>query len=167
MMWPGHWKPCYEFEPECLYMVFPSQVVWIKNVARHISKQDPVPIKPLATVAALGVYSEWIQDGEKQDTSSRQVTCISKEWLTQKFFLHLLRQSYNFYSSNCWCGISHRLICGGNANWYNHYGEQYGSSLRKTKNRSNLWSCNSTSRHISRKKHGLNTCPNSLQHCLH
>ena len=29
----------------------------------------------------------------------------------QKLFLHLLRWSYDFYSSVCWCGVSYWLIC--------------------------------------------------------
>ena len=39
---------------------------------------------------------------------------------------------------------------GGNVNWYSHYGEQYGGSL-KTKNRVIIWSCNPTLGHISRE----------------
>ena len=30
----------------------------------------------------------------------------------QKLFLHLVRWSYNFYSSICYCSLSHWLICG-------------------------------------------------------
>ena len=41
---------------------------------------------------------------------------------------------------------------GGNVNWYNHYGEQYGGSL-KTKNRATIWSHNPTLGHISRENH--------------
>ena len=39
---------------------------------------------------------------------------------------------------------------GGSVNWYGHYGEQYGVSL-KTKNRSTIWPSNPTSGHISRE----------------
>ena len=42
-------------------------------------------------------------------------------------------------------------IVGGNVNWYSHYGEQYGGSLR-TKNRGIIWPCNPTPGHISGKK---------------
>ena len=41
---------------------------------------------------------------------------------------------------------------GGNVNWYSHYGEQYGGSL-KTKNRATLWFSNPTPGHISVEKH--------------
>ena len=34
---------------------------------------------------------------------------------------------------------------GGNVNWYSHYGEQYGGSLKKTKNRAPIWPSDSTS----------------------
>ena len=35
-------------------------------------------------------------------------------------------------------------------NWYSHYGEQYGGSLKKTNNRANIWSNNATPGHISK-----------------
>ena len=41
---------------------------------------------------------------------------------------------------------------GGNVNWYSHYGEQYGGSL-KTKSRITIWSSNPTTGHISRENH--------------
>ena len=56
--------------------------------------------------------------------------------------------------------ISHSLInepyctLGGNANWYIHYGEQYGDPLKKTKNRATIWLSNPTPGHISGEKHG-------------
>ena len=34
---------------------------------------------------------------------------------------------------------------GGNENWYSYYGEQYGGSLKKTKNGDTIWSSNSIS----------------------
>ena len=40
---------------------------------------------------------------------------------------------------------------GGNVNWYSHYGEQYGGSL-KTKNRATMWSSNPTPGHVSGEK---------------
>ena len=43
-------------------------------------------------------------------------------------------------------------IVGGNVNWYSHYGEQHGDSL-KTKNRAVIWSSNPTSRYISGENH--------------
>ena len=33
---------------------------------------------------------------------------------------------------------------GGNVNWYSHYGKEYGGSFKKTKNRTTIWSSNST-----------------------
>ena len=42
---------------------------------------------------------------------------------------------------------------GGNVNWYSHYGEQYGGSL-KTKNRATIWSSNPTPGYKCGEKHG-------------
>ena len=36
---------------------------------------------------------------------------------------------------------------GGNANWYSHYGRQYGDSL-KTRNKTTIWPSNPSPRHI-------------------
>ena len=41
---------------------------------------------------------------------------------------------------------------GGNVNWYRHYGEQYGGSL-KSKNRTTIWPSNSTPGHIPWENH--------------
>ena len=38
---------------------------------------------------------------------------------------------------------------GGNVSWCSHYGEQYGGSSKKTKNRVAIWSSNPTPGHIS------------------
>ena len=38
---------------------------------------------------------------------------------------------------------------GESVNWYSHYGEQYGGSLKKTKNRITVWPSNITPGHIS------------------
>ena len=42
---------------------------------------------------------------------------------------------------------------GGNANWYNLYGEQYGVFFKKTKNRTNMWSNNPTTGHKTGENH--------------
>ena len=52
----------------------------------------------------------------------------------------------------------------GNVNWYSHYGEQYGGSL-KTKNTTTIWSSNLTSGHISREKHNLKGYIHLNIHC--
>ena len=44
---------------------------------------------------------------------------------------------------------------GGYVNWDSHYGEEYGDSLKKTKNRATIWNYNPSPGHISREKHGL------------
>ena len=46
-------------------------------------------------------------------------------------------------------------IVGGSGNWYSHYGDQYGSSLKKKKKRTTGWSCNPTAEQISRENHSL------------
>ena len=43
---------------------------------------------------------------------------------------------------------------GVNVNWYSHYGEQYGGSLKKLK-RVTVSSCNPTPGHISRENYNL------------
>ena len=43
-----------------------------------------------------------------------------------------------------------------NVNWYNHYVEQYGGSIKKnkqTKNKDTIWFSNPTPEHVSREKH--------------
>ena len=59
----------------------------------------------------------------------------------------------NSANNKCWreCeeeGINYTV--GGNANWCNHYGEQYGSSL-KTDNRTTIWPSNPTTGHVPRE----------------
>lgn len=41
--------------------------------------------------------------------------------------------------------LEHSHTVGGNAKWCNHYGKQYGSSLKKLKIELPIWSTNSTS----------------------
>ena len=48
------------------------------------------------------------------------------------------------------CGEKGTLLHCENVNWFSHYGEQYGRSL-KTKSRAIIWSSNPTSGHISGK----------------
>ena len=43
---------------------------------------------------------------------------------------------------------------GGKINWYSHYGKQYGGSS-KTKNKTTIWSSNSTPRYISKENKTL------------
>ena len=43
---------------------------------------------------------------------------------------------------------------GWNKNWYSHYGDQYGSSLKKLQ-KAIIWSSNTIPGHISREKHNL------------
>ena len=58
-------------------------------------------------------------------------------------------------------------ITGRNVNWYTHYGEQSGGSL-KNKNRATIWFINPTPGHISRENHNLkrymnpNVCCSSI-----
>jgi len=53
---------------------------------------------------------------------------------------------------------------GGTVNWYSHYREQYGVSLR-TKNRATIGSSNPTPGHIPREKHGLKGYTHPNVHC--
>ena len=46
---------------------------------------------------------------------------------------------------------------GGNINWYNHYGEQYGDSFKKKKKLKIELPCNPTPRHISGKDENSNS----------
>ena len=53
---------------------------------------------------------------------------------------------------------------GANVNWYTHYGEQYGGSL-KNRNRHTIWSRNSTSGHVSGENHNLKKYLHPNIHC--
>ena len=54
---------------------------------------------------------------------------------------------------------------GGNANWYNLYGEQYGVFFKKTKNRTNMWSNNPSPGHIPKENHNLKRYMHPNVHC--
>jgi len=91
-------------------------------------------------------YNEVITSHQSEEPSSKILqTVISGEGLEEK-------------------GPS--FTVGGHVNWYSHYGEQYGSSL-KTKNKITIWPSNSTPGHIPgeqpefQKIHALKC---SLQH---
>ena len=49
--------------------------------------------------------------------------------------------SKNLQTINAGEGVERRessCTVGGNVNWYSHYGEQYGGSFKKTKNRATI-----------------------------
>ena len=54
-----------------------------------------------------------------------------------------------------------------NVNWYSHYGEQYGGSIKKKKpkNRATIWSSNPTAGQISGEKHALKVYMDPNIHC--
>ena len=53
---------------------------------------------------------------------------------------------------------------GGKVNWYSHYGEQYGGSL-KTKNRITIWPSNHTTGHIPKENHNSQWHMKPNVHC--
>ena len=53
----------------------------------------------------------------------------------------------------------------GNVNWYCHYGEQYGGSLKKLKKRATIRPWNLTSGHTFREKHDLKVYMHLNVHC--
>ena len=76
---------------------------------------------------------------------------------TRRYDLTPVRKAIIKESTNnkCWRGCGEKvtfLYCGENANWYNYYGEQYGSSL-KIKIRTTIRSCKPTPGHIFGENH--------------
>ena len=58
----------------------------------------------------------------------------------------------------------HSCTVGGNVNWYSHYGEQYGCSL-KSKNRTTIQPSSSTTGHIPWEKHNSKRVMYHNVHC--
>ena len=54
---------------------------------------------------------------------------------------------------------------GQNVNWWGHYGEEYGVSLKKLNIKTTIWSSNSTPGHISGENHNSKRNSHPYVHC--
>ena len=76
---------------------------------------------------------------------------------TMRYHLIVIRMVIikKFTNKKCWrgCGVKGNLLnCCWNENWYSHYGEHYGDSI-KTKNKSTIWPRNPTTGHKPWENH--------------
>ena len=69
--------------------------------------------------------------GRKEVVSQENLRCPLEGWMAA--VRNQLHQSKNLHTINVGKSVEKRetsCTVGGNVNWYSHYGEQYGSSLK-------------------------------------
>ena len=125
---------------------------WAEDLNRHFSKED-------------------IQMAKKHIKSCSRSLVISEMEIKMQWGITShgseLPLSKNLQTRIAGEGVEERepsYTVGGNVNWFNHYGEQYGGSL-KTKNRATIWSSYPTPGHISEENHNSKQYMHPSVHC--
>ena len=78
-------------------------LMWMKNVAFHISKQRMLWLGSHKPLQLPELNPQEIQGREEQNTSPRQLRCVSKEWFQWARLLHLPMHRKALINSLTWC----------------------------------------------------------------